>query len=193
MMEATGFPFRDKSGVPQDCLTTLKSYGMNAVRLRTWIKPSSHPHHGHCSAEETLALGLRAQRMGFDVMIDFHYGDSWRDPNFQEKPVAWKNLTFEDLLKAVSGYTSSAMKTFIDGGLRVQWAQIGNETNPGLLMPDGSVERFDQLAQIYNAGHDAVKSVSPETRTMIHLAEGNKTDFLLTISVSLKNSAADTI
>ncbi len=179
MMEAAGFPFKDKSGNPRDCLKTLKDYGLNALRLRAFIRPSSDPHSGHCSTEETLAMGLRGQKLGFDIMVDFHYGDSWRDPGKQEKPDAWQHLSFEELLTAVYDYTSEAMRTFIGGGLTPKWVQIGNETNPGLLLPDGGTNQMDRLARIYNAGHDAVKAVSPQTQTMIHLAEGNRTDFLI--------------
>jgi arabinogalactan endo-1,4-beta-galactosidase len=38
-------------------------------------------------------------------MIDFHYSDSWADPNKQYKPKAWENLNFEDLKKAVYNHT----------------------------------------------------------------------------------------
>jgi arabinogalactan endo-1,4-beta-galactosidase len=111
--------------------------------------------------------------------VDFHYGDSWRDPNYQGKPEAWKSLSFEGLVEAVYEYTKGAMETFVNGGLTPKWVQIGNETNPGLLLPDGSTDNFDKLATLYNAGNDAVKAVSPQSLTMIHLAEGNKTDFLV--------------
>jgi arabinogalactan endo-1,4-beta-galactosidase len=177
MMEATGFPFKNKNGEPQDCLLTLKDFGMNALRLRSWVNPTCHPFSGHCSTEETLAMGLRGQAMGFDIMVDFHYGDSWCDPGKQKKPAAWENLSFDALLGAVYDYTRSAMDIFIKGGLTPKWVQLGNETNPGILLPDGSTDDFSKLAAIFNAGHDAVKAVSPESLTMIHLAEGNKTDF----------------
>ncbi|MDR1532528.1 MAG: arabinogalactan endo-1,4-beta-galactosidase [Clostridiales bacterium] len=177
MMEATGFPFRNRNGKPQDCLLTLKEYGLNALRLRAWINPSSHPHSGHCSTEETLAMGLRGQRMGYDIMVDFHYGDTWRDPKNQHKPAAWEHLSFEELLEAVTEYTRGAVAAFLRGGLTPKWVQLGNETNPGLLLPDGGTDNFANLARIYNAGHDAVKAVSPETLTLIHLAEGNDTEF----------------
>jgi arabinogalactan endo-1,4-beta-galactosidase len=179
MMEATGFPFRAPDGAAQDCLATLRGYGMNAIRLRAFINPSSHPHHGHCSTAETLAMGLRAARMGMEAMVDFHYGDSWRDPNYQGKPDAWKDLPFEELVQAVYDYTETSMREFLRNGFAPKWVQIGNETNPGMLTPDGSTSRFDQLARLYNAGNDAVKAVSPDSITMIHLAEGNKTGFLL--------------
>jgi arabinogalactan endo-1,4-beta-galactosidase len=38
----------------------------------------------------------------------------------------------------------------------------------------GSIENFDKLAILYNAGYDAIKAVSPDTKAMIHLAEINQ-------------------
>ncbi|MDR3121138.1 MAG: arabinogalactan endo-1,4-beta-galactosidase [Clostridiales bacterium] len=179
MMEATGFRFRGKDGAERDLVEILKGYGMNAIRLRSWVHPSAHPLRGHCSTEETLKMALRVQKQGFDVMIDFHYGDSWCDPGHQRKPAAWEKLPFDELVGAVYEYTRGAVKTFTDNGFTPKWVQLGNETNPGLLLPDGGTDDFSKLAKIYNAGHRAVKEVSPSTHTMVHLAEGNNTAFIL--------------
>ena len=177
MMEATGFIFRDKNGTAKDLLEILKDYGMNAIRLRAWVNPSKHPHMGHCSTEETLAMGLRAQKSGFDVMIDFHYGDTWCDPGHQIKPAAWANLPFDGLVEALYDYTKGAMHTFVSNGFIPKWVQLGNETNPGMLLPDGSIVNFAKLTRLFNAGHKAVKEESPSTLTMVHLAEGHNTEF----------------
>lgn len=177
-MEASGFVFRNKEGKEQDLLVTLKEYGLNAIRLRTWVNPSDDPHRGHCSAQETLDFGLRCQRQGFRIMVDFHYGDTWCDPGHQVMPKAWENLSFEDLVKAMYDYTYETMKLFVDGGMVPAWVQIGNETNPGMMLPQGSTDDFAKLSRLYSAGHDAVKAASPTTKTMIHLAEGNNTAFI---------------
>ena len=85
-MEASGFAFKDRAGHAKDCLEILKSYGLNAVRLRTWVNPSENPHSGHCSTEETLTLALRAKKLGFRVMINFHYSDAWRTRASRSNP-----------------------------------------------------------------------------------------------------------
>jgi arabinogalactan endo-1,4-beta-galactosidase len=36
-------------------------------------------------------MALRAQKDGNEIMIDFHYSDSWADPGKQFKPAAWEN------------------------------------------------------------------------------------------------------
>ena len=108
------------------------------------------------------------------------------DPGKQVKPAAWQDLTFDALVEALSDYTRTAMQTFVSGGVTPEWAQIGNETNPGMLLPDGSASDFGKLARLYSAGHDAVKSVSPGTHTMVHLAEGNNIPFLTDYFDNLK-------
>src|SRR6185437_1675070 len=49
-MEAAGYYWKNSSGVKQDLFTILKGYGINAIRLRTFVNPSSSPQAGHCSA-----------------------------------------------------------------------------------------------------------------------------------------------
>src|SRR5690349_8815388 len=50
-MEQSGYYWKNANGVRQDILTILKGYGINAIRLRTWVNPSG----GHCSITETTA------------------------------------------------------------------------------------------------------------------------------------------
>ena len=52
--------------------------------------------------------------------------------------------------------------------------QIGNEINDGLLWPTGqiSVNGFTGASQLLHAGSLAVRTASPSTKTVIHLANG---------------------
>jgi arabinogalactan endo-1,4-beta-galactosidase len=176
-MEISGFPFRNRAGREQDCLCTLREYGLNSLRLRTWVNPSEDSRSGHCSAQETVAMAVRGIKAGYRIMIDFHYGDTWCDPGHQAKPAAWKALSFEKLVEAVFNYTRDTMNCLVDSGVTPEWVQIGNETNPGMLLPDGSSDNFSNLTALYNAGYDAIKKTSPTTKIIIHLAEGNNTSF----------------
>lgn len=173
-MEAEGFIFRDASGQPRDIFDLLAhDYHVNAVRLRTWVDPSRDPHRGMCSKEDTLAMAQRALALGMRVMVDFHYSDTWADPNKQSKPAAWEGLSVPELAEAVFTYTKETMQYFLDHGFRPDWVQMGNETNNGMMWPEGHTYRFENLAQFYKASYRAVKEVSPETVCMIHLAEGH--------------------
>lgn len=66
-MEAAGFPFKNREGNPQDCLLTLKEFGIDSLRLRAWVNPSDDPWSGHCSTGETLAMALRGGALGVPV------------------------------------------------------------------------------------------------------------------------------
>jgi len=55
-MEATGYKFYNSQGREEDCLQILKDYGINTIRLRTWVNPSSDRASGHNSKDETVAM-----------------------------------------------------------------------------------------------------------------------------------------
>jgi len=145
---------------------------MNSVRLRAFVNPSNDPHSGHCSTAETVALALRAKQLGFKIMIDFHYSDSWADPGKQVKPAAWASHSFSQLLNDVYTYTQEVMNALKTANIYPEWVQVGNEINPGMLLPDGSSSNMVNLAQLVNKGYDAVKSVSPNSLVIVHLANG---------------------
>ena len=172
-MEATGFKFYNSQGIEQDCFQILKDHGINSIRLRTWVNPSNDKASGHCSKEETVAMAVRAQKWGMRVMIDFHYSDSWADPGKQHKPKAWEGHDFNTLLKDVYGYTMDVMAALKANGVTPEWAQVGNEITPGMIFPEGSTAHWDSLAQLINKGYDAIKSVSPKTKVVLHVDQGN--------------------
>jgi len=185
-IEALGFPYKNSSGELQDCLNTLKEFGMNSVRLRTWVHSNDFAPtdsvvrylNGYCSTRDTLKLAKRCQDMGFKVMINFHYSDAWCNPRIQRKPALWERLSFDELVQALYDYTRNFFIVMKEGGVDVSWVQIGNETDPGMLLPEGSTDNFSRLTALYNAGYDAVKSVSPKTSVLIHLASGTNSNFV---------------
>ena len=172
-MEATGYQFYDADGTKKDCLQLLKDRGMNTIRLRVWVNPSDDKASGHCSKEETVAMAVRAQKMGMRIMIDFHYSDSWADPGKQNKPLAWKDHTFAELLNDVYAHTTDVLKALKDAGVTPEWVQVGNEIPGGMLWPEGSTNNFGQLAQLLNKGYEATKAIDSKIKVIVHLDEGN--------------------
>jgi arabinogalactan endo-1,4-beta-galactosidase len=172
-MEATGYKFYNEQGVEQDCFQILKDHGINTIRLRTWVNPSQDRASGHCSKEETVAMAVRALQWGMRVMIDFHYSDSWADPGKQKKPAAWEGHDFPQLLKDVYDYTTEVMKSLRASGVTPEWVQLGNETASGMIYPEGSTSNWKGLAQLINQGYDAVKAVSPQSKVILHVDQGN--------------------
>ena len=172
-MEASGFKFYNKNGVAQDCFKILKDHGINSIRLRTWVDPSDSKTSGHCSKDETVALALRAQKWGMRIMIDFHYSDTWADPAKQVKPKAWEGHDFKTLLNDVYGYTYDVMNALKSKGIYPEWVQVGNEIPTGMIYPEGSTDNWPQLALLINKGYEAIKTVSPNSKVILHLDQGN--------------------
>jgi len=172
-MEAGGYKFYNDRGVEEDCFKILKERGINSIRLRTWVNPSDNPAIGHCSKEETVAMAVRAKKNGMRVMIDFHYSDSWADPSKQVKPKAWEGLNFEQLKQALYDYTFDVMTALKTAGIAPEWVQVGNETPSGMIYPEGSTDNWPQLVQLINKGYDAIKAVSPASKVILHVDQGN--------------------
>ncbi len=170
-MEASGAKFYDTNGRETECLKLLRSMGVNSIRLRVWVDPTD----GWNGKQDVLAKALRAKALGFRVMIDFHYSDSWADPGHQTKPAAWTNHNLEELKVDVAKHTTDVLQTLKDKGVDVEWVQVGNETPTGMLWNEGAYSDTDQssFAQLINAGYDAVKSVYPKAQVIIHVDKGN--------------------
>jgi len=173
-MEATGYVFYNEKGVAQDCFAILKAQGINSIRLRVFVNPSDDKASGHCSPAEVVAMAKRAHDLGFRVMIDFHYSDTWADPGKQAKPAAWASHSFAQLLTDVYDHTFSTMTALKAAGVTPEWVQVGNEIPGGMLWPEGSTKNFPQLAQLISKGYEAVKAVSPTSKVVVHLDRGNE-------------------
>ena len=172
-MEATGYKFYDTDGNEKNCLQLLKDCGMNSIRLRVWVNPSDDKASGHCSKDETVAMALRAQKMGFRIMINFHYSDSWADPAKQFKPKAWEKHSFPELLNDVYVHTFDVINALKVAGVTPEWVQVGNEIPGGMMWPEGSTDNWHQLGQLLNKGYDAVKAVDKNIKVIVHVDEGN--------------------
>ncbi|NLJ00731.1 MAG: cellulase family glycosylhydrolase [Bacteroidales bacterium] len=175
-MEASGYTFYNDQGEAEDCFKILKDHGINSIRLRTWVNPSNHPHSGHCSKEETVAMAKRAKEWGMRVMISFHYSDSWADPGKQNKPKDWEGLDFDQLKVALYEYTYDVMSSLKAAGVSPEWVQVGNEIPSGMIHPEGHTDNWPQLAQLLNQGYDAIKAVNPATKVILHVDQGNNNE-----------------
>lgn len=167
--ERAGQQFLDDSGRPADALALLRTHGANAIRLRVWVNPAD----GASDAEYVLRLARRAAAHGFRLMIDFHYSDGWADPGQQTMPRAWSGLSGAALDAAVGQHTQSVLQRLRDAGIAVEWVQVGNEINSGMLWPAGRTPDFSRLAGLINAGAGAARSVYPQAGIVLHLANGH--------------------
>ncbi len=168
-----GGVYADENGTPGDALKILAEHGLNAVRLRVWVNPPD----GYHDQAELLPMARRVKSQGLALLVDFHYSDSWADPGKQNKPAAWKDLPFEQLKQALYDHTFDICSSLKSQGTPPDMVQIGNEINAGLLWPDGRTNHWDNLAALLSAGYRAVKACSPNSRVMLHLAEGGDNAF----------------
>ena len=167
--QSAGYVFRNSSGVTTDPFVLLKSLGVGAIRLRVWVNPSG----GWCDTADVVAKAKRAAALGQQVLIDFHYSDTWADPGHQTKPAAWTNLDFPTLTATLSSYTMGVLDTLKAAGVVPSWVQVGNETDNGMLWPDGQAStNMANFAALVTAGYKAVKSVSDTTLVIVHLSNG---------------------
>ena len=197
-MEANGYKFYNDQGVAQDCFALLKAKGINSIRLRVWVNPVMNDWvNGHCSPAEVVTMATRAKGMGFRIMIDFHYSDSWADPGKQTKPAAWAGHTFAQLLTDVYDHTHDVMAALAANGVYPEWVQVGNEIHSGMLWPEGqlsstvSLNHPDQLAQLINQGYAAVKAVSSASKVVIHLDQGNNNSFFRSVFDQLRANSCN--
>jgi len=172
-MEATGYKFYDSDGSQKECLQLLKDRGINTIRLRVFVNPSSNMRSGHCSPAETVVMAVRAQKTGMRIMIDFHYSDTWADPGHQTKPAAWANHTFSELQNDVYKHTFDVLTALKSAGVTPEWVQVGNEIPGGILWPEGKSSNFSQLALLLNRGYEATKAVDSSIKVIVHVDQGN--------------------
>lgn len=116
-MEAEGHKFYNDQGVEEDLLQILKDHGIDSIRIRAFVNPSDDPINGHNSTEEMVLLASRVSALGFRVMVDLHYSDSWADPGKQVTPAAWESDNLEQLKAHVSEYTTEVMQALKDAGV----------------------------------------------------------------------------
>lgn len=168
-MESAGYKFYDKNGNQMDLFTLMKSLGFNSIRLRAWVNPTG----GWCNTADVLAKALRAKAAGMKVLLDFHYSDTWADPGHQTVPAAWASLDFADLVTTMHTYTIATLDTLVAHGVTPTWVQVGNETDDGMLWPDGlATSNMTQYATMVESGYQAVKSVNSSIKVIVHISDG---------------------
>lgn len=169
-----------QAGKEGELLSILKSYDANAIRVRLWNNPYSETGEpygaGTNDFKTAVELINRAKKLGFDILLDYHYSDFWADPGKQYIPKAWKEYDVAQLEQAVYEYTKDTLEELQDLDLLPELVQVGNELSNGLLWPYGKVPAYDNIAKFVNAGIRAAREVAAkahkEIKIMIHLDNG---------------------
>lgn len=157
-----------------DPFALMKKEGGNLVRVRIWVDPTWTRYSNYADVLKTIR---RAHAAGLQVLLDFHYSDTWADGGKQIAPVAWANLPTDEQVKALHDYTLDTLKKFDAEHQMPEMVQVGNETNPELLggKVPGEPIHWERNARLLNAGIQAVleagRTGSIAPRIMLHIAQ----------------------
>tara|TARA_B100001113_G_scaffold127496_1_gene104082 strand:+ start:589 stop:1953 length:1365 start_codon:yes stop_codon:yes gene_type:complete len=124
-----------ENGNQIDPVQIFKEKGINTVRIKIWHTPTLN----YNNLESVLEIASRVSDIGLDLLLDFHYSDTWADPSHQTKPSAWEDLNFETLCDSIKQYSQYVITRLKNQNTLPKYVQIGNETDCGLLWPDGYV------------------------------------------------------
>jgi arabinogalactan endo-1,4-beta-galactosidase len=171
------------SGKVENPYKIFDKYGANTIRFRLfydpqWTAQSYDPPASQLYSDyNDVKAGIRsAKELGMAVCLDFHYSDSWADPSKQVPPAAWSSLSLSELHDSVYQYTFKTLKRLDASGLMPEFVQVGNEINPGFLLPSGN--RWTRTADFVYLIKSAIKAVRDASETsqikskiIIHVAK----------------------
>ena len=158
-----------RNGIQIDPIQTFKDNGVNTARIKIWHTPSQ----GYNNLESVLEMAYRAKNAGLDLILDFHYSDTWADPLSQTKPSAWDSLNFEILCDSLENYSRSVVARLKNQNTLPRYVQIGNETDCGILWPDGYVcdesnndYQWNKLGELFMHAIEGVNSALDNQDTL---------------------------
>lgn len=157
------------AGVAQDALLTLKNAGCNIIRLRLW----HNPENVHSSFQEVKQLSERIRAHQMEVWLTVHYSDTWADPGAQITPLAWQNMSFQELKTAMNQYTIQILNE-----INPHIFQIGNEINAGFVHPQGHLyQNENQSLELIQSISQTIRQTKPNTKIMLHYAGLQNAEF----------------
>lgn len=173
MAEDNGTEFKD-NGVVKPGLDIFRDHGYDWIRLRLFHSPDRLPN----DLEYTIELAQEAKKRGMKFLLDYHYSDTWADPQKQWMPEAWEGLEYDALHDSVYDYTKRTIEAFREAGVMPEMVQIGNEIRNGMIWPAGRLpENWDVFAGLLQAGIDGVDAGrGQEMRPLIMVHYDNGAD-----------------
>jgi len=175
-MEDCGAVYKDSNENFKDPYKIFAEAGTNLVRIRLWNNPTWTNYSNINDVKKSIQ---RAKSEGMNVLLDFHYSDSWADPSNQEIPAAWLNqINNTELLgDLVYNYTFDTLNELYNSNLLPEIVQIGNEIN-AMILQNGEVKwPIDWLrnSALINKGIKAVRDISNQKNKkieiMLHIAQ----------------------
>lgn len=201
--EEKGAKYYDINGNSIQPLSFFKQEGMNAMRVRLFVDPTSSVNTDTKSAcqdlDYVIKLGKRIQEAGYKLVLDFHYSDTWADPGKQTLPKAWEGLTTSQLATKVYDYTTDCLKKMKAAGVTPDLIQTGNEITYGMLWPTGQVypaggNATGTMANFTSYLSNAIKACReqcPQAKIILHTELGNSHNSTVVFFKKMKENNID--
>jgi len=169
-MEDCGASYYDK-GKKQDPFALFAKKSADLVRVRLWHDADWTKYSDLTDVSKTLQ---RAKDNKMKTLLDFHYSDTWTDPEKQFIPKAWAHITdTNELAKALYDYTTATLAALDKKNLLPDMVQVGNETNIEILQHENSIvhgiPNWQRNAQLLNSGIKAVRDYSKQSKKPIQI------------------------
>lgn len=175
-MEDCAGIYKDAAGVQKDPYQIFKDAGTNLARFRLWHTPDWTDYSTMEDVKRSIA---RAKAQNFEILLDFHYSDTWTDPGKQQIPAAWLEHIddTETLGQLLYDYTFNTLVELSEENLTPDIVQVGNEIN-AMILQDGDLEwpiDWERNSTLINKGIKAVRDFSvqhnTEVEVMLHIAQ----------------------
>jgi len=202
--EEAGVVYKDQAGnTVNDVISFFRQEGLNAMRVRLFVDPSKDSDKGVCQdLEYVKKLGKRIKDAGLQLLLDFHYSDTWADPAKQWTPAAWKSLDDEQLYDKIYDYTKDCLQQMTAAGAKPDFIQTGNEISYGMLWgTEGSAalkkcftnsdDNWERFTTLLKRAGTACREVCPEAKIIIHTERVAQPDVLTAIYDKLAAAPLD--
>lgn len=169
-LEDYNVEYKDANGASVELLDFVANNGTNLVRLKLWHTPEN----GQNSLADVKSYAQRVKAKNMDFLLDFHYSDTWADPGSQTPPVAWQNMTNEEIRIAIYQYTKDVVQQLKNQNTLPKIIQIGNETDSGFLWDYGRVwdsfsNNWPNYAELVSEAIRAIREVDTNDTVKIML------------------------
>ena len=199
--ERQGTVYKDFDGRQVRLLPFLREQGWNAIRVRLFVDPGNapgnHKDEGVCQdLDYVIGLSRQIKEAGMQIMLDFHYSDTWADPGKQFTPKRWEDCGRKALTDSVYAYTRASLLAMKSAGVSPELIQVGNEITNGMLWPTGKLdpsatEGWDTLCDFLKAGCKACREVCPESQIIIHTEKAGNWDITSNYYTQMRQQKVD--
>ena len=159
-----------------------------------------HDAEAYADKDHIIAYAKKIKAAGMAFLLDIHYSDNWADPGKQIIPSRWRNVQNSDAMAdSIYNYTYDLISSLKQVNATPEMVQIGNETTPGILIhvPNSKTDCWGNgvdkastaingdmgtssgkanAGKYFKAGIRAVKAVSQNIKTVLHIESIRKTN-----------------